>query len=383
MPTTIEVNKQSVETLLGSGKSKPFVIPEYQRPYAWTDEQVETLFEDLWEFTATSGGTERESSYFLGSVVSYENENGEQEIIDGQQRITSLFLLLRAIYTKLVATAASERTAEANNFIGKIEPTIWRTNKLTGTVDFKNILLNSRVVNNDGNEILRSILETGKADENAKDNYSKNYRYFQELFDKHSKENPLMVYQFIYALLNQAILLPITADTQDTALTIFSTLNDRGLPLSDADIFKAKIYNKLAQDAKKAFIERWKELDEQTTDANESIQQLFYYNMFYYRALDKDTKTTTPGVRKYYAANKFERLYKPELLDTLFVILNLWKVVNKGEELEGEDWSKNKKLGRHWIPWLHIQMSSGNIRLLFTTFATEIKRILKKDLLCS
>jgi hypothetical protein len=141
MPTTIEVNKQSVEALLGSGKSKPFVIPEYQRPYAWTDEQVETLFEDLWDFTATSGGTERESSYFLGSVVSYENEDGEQEIIDGQQRITSLFLLLRAIYTKLVATPASERTAEANNFIGKIEPTIWRTNKLTGTVDFKNILL--------------------------------------------------------------------------------------------------------------------------------------------------------------------------------------------------------------------------------------------------
>ena len=344
MPTTIEVNKQSVGALLGSGKSKPFVIPEYQRPYAWTDEQVETLFEDLWEFTATSGGTEREGSYFLGSIVSYENEDGEQEIIDGQQRITSLFLLLRAIYTKLVATSASERTAEANNFIGKIEPAIWRTNKLTGTVDYKNILLTSCVVNNDGNEILRSILETGCADEKAKDNYSKNYRYFQELFDKHSTENPLMVYQFIYALLNQAILLPITADTQDTALTIFSTLNDRGLPLSDADIFKAKIYNQLEQEDKKAFIERWKDLDEQATDADESIQQLFYYNMFYYRALEQDTKTTTPGVRKYYAANKFERLYKPELIDTLFVILNLWKVVNKGEEIENEAWSKNAKI---------------------------------------
>ena len=97
-------------------------------------------------------------------------------------------------------------------------------------------------------------------------------------------------------------------------------------------------------DDKKAFIDRWKDLDEQSTDANESIQQLFYYNMFYYRALDKDTKTTTPGVRKYYAANKFERLYKPELLDTLFVILNLWKVVNKGEELEDEAWSKNIKI---------------------------------------
>ena len=344
MPTTIEVNKQSVEILLGSGKSKPFVIPEYQRPYAWTEEQVETLFEDLWEFTTISGGAERESSYFLGSVVSYENENGEQEIIDGQQRITSLFLLLRAIYTKLVATPESERTAEANNFIGKIEPTIWRTDKLTGTVNFKNILLTSRVVNNEGNEILRAILESGKTDENAKDNYSRNYRYFQKLFDRHSTENPLMIYQFIYAVLNQAILLPITADTQDTALTIFSTLNDRGLPLSDADIFKAKIYNQLEVEAKKAFIERWKDLDEQATDANESIQQLFYYNMFYYRALDQDTNTTTPGVRKYYAANKFERLYKKELLDTLFIILNLWKVINKGEEIEGEAWSKNNKI---------------------------------------
>ncbi|HIW80732.1 MAG TPA: DUF262 domain-containing HNH endonuclease family protein [Candidatus Acetatifactor stercoripullorum] len=344
MPTTIEVNKQSVEALLGSGKTKPFVIPEYQRPYAWTDEQVETLFEDLWEFTAISGGTEREGSYFLGSIVAYENEDGEQEIIDGQQRITSLFLLLRAIYTKLVVTPASERTPEANNFIGKIEPAIWRTNKLTGTVDFKNILLTSRVVNNEGNEILRSILETGKTDENAKDNYSKNYRYFQELFDKHSIENPLMVYQFIYALLNQAILLPITADTQDTALTIFSTLNDRGLPLSDADIFKAKIYNQLDSYEKKDFIDRWKDLDEQATDAEESIQQLFYYNMFYLRALEKDIKTTTPGVRKYYSANKFERLYKNGLLDTLFVILNLWKVINKGEEIENEDWSKNIKI---------------------------------------
>lgn len=344
MSTTIEVHKQSVEVLLGSGKSKPFVIPEYQRPYAWNEEQVETLFEDLWDFTATKGGTEREGSYFLGSVVSYENEAGEQEIIDGQQRITSLFLLLRAIYTRLIATPVDERTAEAINFIGKIEPTIWRANKLNGTVNYKDILLKSHVINNDGNEILRTILETGQADKNAKDNYSKNYILFQELFDKHSLDNPLMVYQFIYALLNQAILLPITADNQDTALTIFSTLNDRGLPLSDADIFKANIYNKLDADSKKNFIDSWKSLDEQASGAGESIQQLFYYNMFYYRALDKDTKTTTPGVRTYYVDNKCERLFKEGLMDTLFVIMNLWKVVNKGEELEDEAWSKNSTI---------------------------------------
>lgn len=344
MPTTIEVNKQSVETLLGSGRFKPFVIPEYQRPYAWSDEQVETLFEDLWEFTAGSGGTENNGSYFLGSIVSYENDDGEQEIIDGQQRITSLFLLLRAIYTRLTDTLESERTAEAKNFISKIEPTIWRTNKLTGVVDYTDILLTSRVMNNDGNQILKAIFETGETSENAKDNYSKNYRLFQRLLDKHSLENPLMVYQFIYALLNQAILLPITADTQDTALTIFSTLNDRGLPLSEADIFKAKIYNQLDVDNKKLFIERWKNLDEQATYNKESIQQLFYYYMFYLRALEKDIKTTTPGIRKYYANEKFKRLFEVDLMDNLCIILNLWRVINKGQEIDGEAWSKNNKI---------------------------------------
>ncbi|MEE1286802.1 MAG: DUF262 domain-containing protein [Ruminobacter sp.] len=50
----------------------------------WTDDQVETLFEDLCDFTSTRGGIEQDGSYFLGSIVSYQNENGEQEIIDGQ-----------------------------------------------------------------------------------------------------------------------------------------------------------------------------------------------------------------------------------------------------------------------------------------------------------
>ena len=316
------------------------MIPEYQRPYAWTEEEVETLFEDLWEFAVTTGGPERESSYFLGSIVSYENNN-EQEIIDGQQRITSLFLLLRAIYTKLYK---GEKKPESENFIRKIEPAIWQTNKLTGAVDYSNVLLKSNVINNDGNEIFRKILETGKADENAKDNYSKNYRHLQKLLDKHSADSPLMVYDFIYAVLNQAILLPITADSQDTALTIFSTLNNRGLPLSDADIFKAKIYNHIGKDEKQDFIERWKDLDEQANSANESIQQLFYYNMFYLRALDGDIKTTTPGVRKYYLDSNSKRLYKPEILDNLFTILNLWKVVNKREKIEDESWSKNPKI---------------------------------------
>lgn len=339
MSTTISVNKQTIEQFLLNARRKPFVIPEYQRPYSWTNEQIDTLFRDIWEFTSNNGGTENDGTYFLGSIVSYENENGEQEIIDGQQRITSLFLLLRAIYTKLTIT--DEKSPEAINFISKIEPLIWRTNKLTGKVDYTSILLTSKVISDSENEILKNILETGITKDKFQDSYSKNYNQLLNLLEEKSKENALMIYQFIYALLNQVIILPITADTQDTALTIFSTLNDRGLPLSDADIFKAKIYNNLNKEEKEKFIEEWKELEEDSIRISESIQQLFYYHMFYQRALENDKATTTPGLRKYYSVNKFERILKPNMLDNLRQILNLWEVISNKNILEDEEWSKN------------------------------------------
>lgn len=343
MATTISVNKQSVSELLKTGRTKPFIIPEYQRPYAWTSEQVETLFEDIWEFATTIGGLDQNGSYFLGSIVSFENEDGEQEIIDGQQRITSLFLLLRAIYTKLIK-GDDAQTDAAQNFIRQIEPAIWRTDNRTGKVDYNNILLTSKVVNNEGNEILRNILKDGIANPNANDNYSKNYLLFQKLYDEHCTKSPLKVYDFIYALLNQAILLPICADSQDTALTIFSTLNNRGLPLSDADIFKAKIYNNLKDNEKEEFISQWKALEKEATEAQESIQQLFYYYMFYLRAKENDVSSTTPGVRKYYSGNKSERLFEPDLMKGLKTVLNLWKVVNTNQDIPEEDWDNNAKI---------------------------------------
>lgn len=176
MSTTITVNKQTVSQLLEGGKSNPFVIPEYQRPYAWSQDEIDTLYNDLWDFTITDGGSKRKGTYFLGSIVSFTNDNEEQEIIDGQQRVTSLFLLLRAIYTKLQKDPSTDA---AKNFIRLIESAIWRTDEITGQVDYSDILLTSRVVNNEGNTILLNILKTGQADVKAKDNYSQNYIRFQ------------------------------------------------------------------------------------------------------------------------------------------------------------------------------------------------------------
>lgn len=334
----ISVNKQTVIDLLKSGKEHRFVIPEYQRPYAWGEDEIITLFDDLWEFSIERTKEGGAKTYFLGSIVSFENENGEKEIIDGQQRITSLFLLLRAVYSRL--EKAENKDDKVLNFINKINPALWLEDELTGKVDKSKILLRSDVATDQGNEILRNILETGETKKGAKDNYSRNYNKFVELYTQKAPDNGLHMFEFINALLNYSILLPITADNQDTALTIFSTLNNRGLPLSDADIFKSIIYKQLDPQGKKDFATRWKELEAEATNCGETIQSLFYYQMFVMRAKDGDENTSTPGIRKYFMAKGKDRL-TIQVMDELEENLRLWKVVKGHEQFDNEEWSKN------------------------------------------
>ena len=333
MATTIEVNKSSIKELLMTGTKEKFLIPEYQRPYAWTDDQVLTLFEDLVEYT----NNQNESSYFLGCIVSFSNENKEQEIIDGQQRITTLFLLLRAIHRKLQKMSDSK---EKDNFIRQIEPAIWKIDELTSVADYSSVLIESKVLEVEYNQILENILKIGEVEDKSKDRYSLNYKLLIKLLDEYANNEPLNFYRFTNNVLNKTIVLPIKADTQETALTIFSTLNDRGLPLSDADIFKAKIYNKLNEENKAKFVVEWKNLTLRSETAAESIQKLFYYYMFYLRAMDNDKKTTTPGLRKYFAEDSFCRLFEDNLVQNLRDILEFWEVVNCREAKESK-WTTN------------------------------------------
>ena len=336
----IEVNKQSVLELLSSGQKVPFLIPEYQRPYSWSDDEIITLFEDIWEFSIDRTQENGAKTYFLGCIVSYK-ENSQRQIIDGQQRITSLFLLLRAVFSML--EKEDNKTKEVESFIRRIKPALWRVNEMTEDEDRTQMLLKSDVVMDSGNELLSRILETGEADITAADNYSKNYNKFVELYRDKSTNSPNQIYNFVLALLNYTILLPIDADDQETALTIFNTLNNRGLPLSDADIFKSYIYKRLDGSGKKSFIQKWKKLETDAEKVNERIQWLFYYHMFYLRAKENDVKTTTPGVRKYYLEKGKNRL-TVDVIDQLAESLHLWEVVNGRDSIESEPWSQNMEI---------------------------------------
>ena len=98
-----------------------------------------------------------------------------------------------------------------------------------------------------------------KMSRGALKNVWKNYRFFQGKIDEFLNSFPGYFSYLPIRILTNCILLPIEAESQDTALRIFSTLNDRGLPLSDADIFKAQFYKYYsAKGEKDSFIKKWK-----------------------------------------------------------------------------------------------------------------------------
>jgi uncharacterized protein with ParB-like and HNH nuclease domain len=247
--------------LLFSDKKSDFLIPDYQRPYAWDEDQCQTLWDDIFSFAFPENNYQsfnQDDEYFLGSIVTFKNGDDKLEVIDGQQRLTTLMLLLRAFYVKFknMQDSNSLRTKEM------ISKCIWKTNEF-GEADLNTLKINSEVATDNDKDEFLEILKTGEVRNEQKSNYANNFRFFQKKIDNFLSEFPSYFPYFPARILGNCILLPIEAESQDSALRIFSTLNDRGLPLSDADIFKAQFYRYYGDKGKKEeFIVNWKELEE-------------------------------------------------------------------------------------------------------------------------
>lgn len=110
----LNVDQKSIYELLSDRKAD-YIIPDYQRPYAWDEDNCQTLWDDIFSFAipdndATKFDTNDE--YFLGSIVTFENDKKQQEVIDGQQRLTTLCffsepstIVLRKCKTKILKTS--------------------------------------------------------------------------------------------------------------------------------------------------------------------------------------------------------------------------------------------------------------------------------------
>lgn len=113
--------------------------------------------------------------YFLGPIVTFKNSNGKMEIIDGQQRLTTLMLLLRAFYEKY-GSMKNDKAVKTSKFI---EQCIWKTDEF-GDPDKSALKIDSEVATDKEKGEFLSILKTGKVSDGEKSNYASNYRFFQQ-----------------------------------------------------------------------------------------------------------------------------------------------------------------------------------------------------------
>lgn len=322
---------QKTIMLLFSDKKSDFLIPDYQRPYAWEEGQCQTLWDDIFAFAFPDNNYEKfdkNEEYFLGSIVTFENENNKKEVIDGQQRLTTLMLLLRAFYAKFgkMQDENSKSTRE------RIAQCLWKTNEF-GQADLNVLKIDSEVATDNDKEEFLEILRTGIVNKDQKSNYAKNYIFFQQKIEEFLNEFPGYFAYLPARILGNCILLPIEAESQDTALRIFSTLNDRGLPLSDADIFKAQFYKHYgAKNQKDIFIEKWKELEEISSRIFKPLNgtpmdELFTRYMYYVRAKQGIKSSTTEALRKFYERGKYSILKQDETLPNLKILVDFWNDV--------------------------------------------------------
>lgn len=338
----LNVDQKSVKDLFQNNKAD-FLIPDYQRPYAWEDKECQTLWDDIFAFAFPEDDYEKfdgsKDEYFLGPIVTFRNSEGKLEVIDGQQRLTTLMLLLRAFYSMFdnMKDANSVKTRE------NIAKCIWKTDEF-GSPDMNILKIDSQVATDKDKEEFLSILRSGVVTCDQKSKYADNYRFFQKEIDKFLKSYPSYFPYLPTRILNNCILLPIEAESQDTALRIFSTLNDRGKPLSDADIFKAQFYKYYSKLGKKDdFIAQWKELEELTEKIFNPIygtpmDELFSRYMYYERALKEIKSSTTEALRKFYEKDNYKLLQSTVTFENLKKLAAFWNdVSNQNKERFSEN----------------------------------------------
>lgn len=258
-----------------------YVIPDFQRPYSWGLEQCRKLYDDVVE------AYNAETDYFLGNIIIAvgEKEKDKPHVVDGQQRIISLWLILKVLSV--------------------IKPDVKTLNDAICTYNWdgskKDLKIKSEVIESDDKEWIGEIDKwsektfkdrTNDCIKNGefvypvkKKNLEANALYFYYTYKNFLEENGQQeLHKYLRFLLEQVSILPIELvgtnqeEANSRALTIFETINNRGMDLSDADIFKAKLYAKaITKEEQDEFISLWTEFKRNSKNIKLSIDDGFRY----------------------------------------------------------------------------------------------------------
>ncbi|WP_406323152.1 DUF262 domain-containing protein [Streptomyces sp. NBC_01637] len=243
-----------------------FRIPDYQRPYAWEIEQAEQLLADLEEALLRGNG----EPYFLGSLVLVKGRAAEADVIDGQQRLTTLTILLAVlrdlaqqpdVVTNLVAMIAEP----GNTVLGlKAKPRLTLRPRdadffhqhiqTLGSIE-KLLELNPHNLKTDAQRALQA-----------------NARVLHTALTTWSDDQRLALCTLMGV---QTFLVAVSTPDLDSAHRIFSVMNSRGLDLSPADIFKAQVIGEIDEEASETYATRWEDAEE--TLGRDDFSDLFLH----------------------------------------------------------------------------------------------------------
>ena len=260
-----------------------FSIPAYQRPYAWTTEEARELLSDLLSpFEDSPKSITDLTPYFLGSIVLIKNESiPEADVVDGQQRLTTLTILLSILRSLVDTITASEITTYIYQ----------RGISIAGTEDRYRLQLRQKdkdffrqYIQHEGGLDILFKLDSSLLSDSQRNIQANALCFFEVLKEKTEQLN-----QFVMYLVTRCFLVVVSTPDVDSSYRVFSVLNSRGLDLSVSDILKSEIIGAINESIQQEkYTKIWE--DEEVDLGRERFQELFsHIRMIYLKSKPKES----------------------------------------------------------------------------------------------
>ncbi len=227
-----------------------YVVPDYQREYVWTEVQINQLLDDIYDEFDFNLNKE----YFIGSTVVFKNSDGFYELIDGQQRTTSIFLIICAL-----KKIYREREIDTDTIERMIKDKT--VNSLGDSVDCYKLELqykdSSNILSKIANNLERPENLTGSA-ERLYNAYENVISFLQNRFKE--DEDPVQLKKFFVYIFRKLKFIQIETPEINDALKIFETINERGVGLNPMDLLKNLLFRQVDRNDFNPLKDRWKTL---------------------------------------------------------------------------------------------------------------------------
>ena len=277
----------TIKQLFGNTDSL-YQIPRYQRAYSWGDDQLDKLWEDLIE------AKQNDPNYFLGSVITAKSEDSTTylDIVDGQQRLTTLTILLcvyRDLYpninNELLDTdpfAIDNKVIDSSiRFNDRFERLRLRTHS-NHQSDFDNIVLNGNTT------IKKKPTKKDLRNDEPKHKFINSAYFFTNKLKEIGEEQAGSLINYLF---NSVKIIRIDCQSVAFAIKLFQVLNDRGLDLTNADLIKSFLIGKiqkqyssddeLKKQKEDQFMDDWKVCENYSNDTETSLNDLFVMYEYY------------------------------------------------------------------------------------------------------